>query len=303
MSVITNLPDAFTVQFESSFDAALQQMASELRGNVTVRQAGGERYRLNNRGLVEAQEINTRGGATVQQDLDVELVSIFPQAADVVLATDEFDPAHLGELALPSSDLVQDEAAAVNRFIDNEIVAAFTGVRYLGKTGTTAEAFPTATQQIAVTYGPATASGNLGLNFEKIANAAFRLDTDEVPQGNRFLGIRAKQMEDLYLDIIANHATDMSSIKMLEGQRAVSEICGFKIIQNQRFLVDGSDIATCVAWHKSQVVLAIWNDRKVYADILPTQRHALQVRTTINVGATRRRNEGVVSILCDQSPA
>jgi hypothetical protein len=32
------------------------------------------------------------------------------------------------------------------------------------------------------------------------------------------------------------------------------------------------------------------------------QRHALQVRTTINIGVTRRRNEGVVEILCDQSP-
>jgi len=298
--VITTVPNAYTVQYETSFDHALQQMETKLRPNVTERRAAGERFRLNNLGAASAVEITERGGATVAQDLSNELVSITPIAAECVHRLDEFDPAHLGDVVLPGSDLVQAQAYAIAREIDERIVTAFTGSRWLGKAGTTEDTFP-AGQQVAVDMEDG--STNTGLTFEKIARAAYLFDTNEVKQSERYLGIRAKQMEDLVNDILTNHSTDMTSIKMLEGSRVITEILGFKVVQAQRFAVAaGTDIASCVAWQKEQVILGIWNDRKVYMDILPEQRHALQVRTTINIGVTRRRNEGVVEILCDQSP-
>jgi hypothetical protein len=37
-------------------------------------------------------------------------------------------------------------------------------------------------------------------------------------------------------------------------------------------------------------------------DILPAESHALQIRTTASLGASRTQEEKVVEIACDQSP-
>lgn len=300
MSVLTTIPDHYPVQYESSFDLALQQKPALLRGAVTIEpNCRGRGKRLNNLGQGTTVDITTRGGATVMQDLTSESPWLFPTAAEAVNGLDEFDEVHLGEIVMPGSQLAENQAYAINRKIDNTIVAAATGTRYLGENGTTTDALPSSQQVAAIFPG----STSTGLNFEKIARAAKILDTNEVPMEDRYLGIRAQQMEDLVLDIIANHSTDLSSIRTMPGTRVIEQILGFKVLQCERFAVDGSDICSVLAWQKSQLVLGIWSDRKTYMDIRADLRHTLQVRTTVNVAAVRRRNEGVVEILCDQSPA
>ena len=300
MAADSYIPQAFTVQYESTFDLALQQQSSLIRPRVTIMNKGGERVRLNNLGEATPTIITTRAGATVADDIPEDFVSIFPVAAQHTHLKSEFDDAYLGEVSLPGSDVSMTQAYAINRFIDDQIVAAMTGSRWTGKHGTTEDTSFSSTQQVAVDFEDG--STNTGLTFEKIAEAAYRLDTDEVPSENRFLGIRAKQMQDLVDDILANHSTDMGSIVMLEGSKVIKQILGFTVVQAQRFAVDGNDIASVIAWQKSQVVLNLWQDRKSYADIRADLSHAFQLRTTISVGATRRRNEGVVEILCDESP-
>lgn len=299
MPANSQIPSAFTIQYESSFDMALQQMATKLRGAVTIRPASGKSLRLNNYGQATMVDITTRGGDTVATDIAVELPWIFPSAAETVHELDEFDAAHLGDVVLPNSDIVMAQAYAVNRKIDDTIVAAATATRYIGENGTTTDAFPSS-QQVAVDFEDG--STNTGLTFRKIARAAKIMDENEVPMEDRYLGFGAQQMEDLVADVLANHSNDLASIRMLPGTRVVEQILGFQVIQAQRFLVDGSDIASALAWQKSQLVLGIWDDRKSYIDIRADKRHSTWIRTTINIGAVRRRNEGVVEILCDQSP-
>lgn len=300
VSAVTFIPNHYPVQYESTFAQALQQQQSLLRGAVTEKSASGERLRLNNLGAATSTTITTRAGATVAQDLTSEMVSIFPTRKQVTHRFDEFDEAFLGQIVMPNSDVAKAQAMALARDIDDIIVAAFSGSRWTGSNGTTEDTTFSSTQQIAVNYEDG--STNTGLSFEKIAAAMAQLDGDEVPQNGRYLGIKGRQMQDLVNDILANHSTDLASIKMMPGSRVITEILGFSVVQTERFTVNGSDIASCFAWQKDEVVLAVWNDFKSYMDILPDYSHALQVRSTLNIGASRRRNEGVIEILCDQSP-
>lgn len=300
MPVNTQLINAYTIQYESSFDMAFQQMQSKLRDAVTIVPASGERIRLNNFGLKTATEITERGGDTVATDTDITLINAWPTACEAVDSVDEFDPVHLGDVVLPNSDFVMNQAYAINRFMDDKIVAAMNGTRYLGKNATTTDTLPSS-QQVAVDFEDG--STNTGLTFNKIAHAQYILDSNEADENDRFLGVTAKQMEDLVLDVFANHSNDLQSIKMVPGTRWIDEILGFRILRAQRFLLDSStDIRSVIAWQKRAMAFGIWNERNVHIDVLPTKRHQTQIRTTVNVGAVRRYNEGLVEILCDESP-
>lgn len=309
MPAITSIPNSYTVEFGSSWEIAYQQIRSLLRDAVDSMPGQGERMRDQIMQDADATEYNTRAGDTNYSDIDSDLWNVFPQPAEKADLIDEWDEAYLGRVVLPTSAVVQTHAAAISRQIDNKIVRAFTAAAYRGKQGTTASNFDTTNQRVAVDYkGPNVSAANTGLNFHKIARAARILDDAEVPEGDRYLGIRAAQMENLVSDVIDNHSTELSSIKMMPNSRVITEILGFRIIQTQRWLVAdpvtvaGTDVASDIAWHKGAMQLVVWGDRNTRMDILPQKRHALAIRTNVNVGVTRKRDQGVVEILSDQSP-
>lgn len=306
---MTAIPNSYTIEFENSWDIAFSQEMSMLRDAVDSKPGQGERARGQILDIGEATEYNERGGETVYTDLDSDLWNVFPQPAEKATKIDEWDEAYLGDVVKPDSEVVRVHAGAISRQIDNKIVRAFTAAAYRGKNGTTSSSFDTTNQRVAVDYkGPITAA-NCGLNFYKVARAGKIMDDNEVPTQGRYLAIRAAQMEDLVNDVIQNHSGELSSIKsMANNNRVFTEILGFKVIQLQRVLVAdsvtsaGTDVASCIAWHKSAMQLCIWGDRKTYMDVLPKDRHALAIRTTVNANATRKKDAGVVEVLCDQSP-
>jgi hypothetical protein len=309
MPAISANLNSFSIEFENSWDIAYQQMDSTLRDAVDSKGGQGERMRGQILDSIEATEYNERGGETVYSDLDADHWNVFPQPAEVANQIDEWDEAYLGQIVRPDSDVVRAHAAAIARQIDNKIVRAFTATAYRGKNGTSTAAFDTTNQRVASTYkGPLTGAA-CGLNFYKVARAAKIMDDNEVPMSGRSLVMRAAQMEDLVNDVILNHSGELSSIKSMSGNnRVFTEILGFKVIQSQRVLVAdsvtnaGTDVASCIAFHKNAVQLAVWGDRNTRMDILPESRHALAIRTTVNVGATRKRDAAVIEVLADQSP-
>jgi len=133
--------------------------------------------------------------------------------------------------------------------------------------------------------------------------------TIETGPGDRYLVIRAAQMEDLYADIIDNHAQSVQDLEIDSNQRMVRRLYGFTVIKSQRILVAdsvttaGTDVASDLAFHKNAIKCRVWQDKEVHMDVLPTRRHAWQLRTVINAGATRARDGGVVEVLSDQSPS
>lgn len=312
MSAIQATLNSFIPVFTSNFEIAYQQMESKLRSAVNTEPGEGERMQgriLQSQELIEYTE---RGGDTNYTDVDADFWNVFPQPADLANLLDEHDEAYLAKVSLPTSELMQGHAAAASRQVDNKIVRAATAAAFRGRTGTTSSSFDTTNQRVAVDYdgsGALSTTANVGLNYYKIARARRILDDNEVPENDRYLVIRAAQMEDLAVDVLDRHSANVSDLSVLPGTRTIQNIMGFTVIQVQRVLVGdtvtsaGTDVASCLAFQKMAIKARVWKDKEVHLDVLPLKRHAVGIRTVINVGATRARDEAVVEILCDQSPA
>lgn len=309
-AVSVNL-NAFIPVFESSWDIAYQQMMSKLREAVDTKSGSGDRMRGQILDSLEVTEYTERGGETVYTDLDADFWNVMPQPAEAANLEDEYDDEYLATISRPDSEIVQAHASAISRQIDNKIVRAATAAAYRGKNGTTASAFDTTNQRVAVDYdgsGSTSTTANVGMNFHKVARAARIMDDNEVPENDRFIAMRAQQMEDLYVNIIENHGANVTDLEIDGNERMVRRLYGFTVIKSQRVLVAdtvtsaGADVASCLAWQKNAIKARVWKDRQTHMDVLPERRHALAIRTVVNIGATRARDGGVVEILCDQSP-
>lgn len=311
MPAISANLNAFIPVFMTNFEIAYQQLSSKLREAVDTMPAEGDRMRDQ---ILDSQEVTSyteRGGETNYTDVDASFWNVFPQPAEVANKIDEWDEKYLAKIVLPKSQLITSHAAAISRFIDNTIVRAATAAAFRGKNGTTSSSFNTTTQRVAVDYdgtGTSATTANVGMNFHKAARAQRILDDNEVPDNDRYLVMRAAQREDLYVNIIDGHSTNVSDLEIDSNQRMVKRLYGFQVIYSQRILVAdtvtsaGADVASVLAFQKDAIKCAIWGDRQTFMDILPKDRHALAIRTVGNVGATRARDGGVVEILCDQSP-
>jgi hypothetical protein len=188
---------------------------------------------------------------------------------------------------------------AFNRAIDDVIINAFDATRYIGEDGTAPDTFDT-NYSLASTYVENGTSAASGLTIGKLRRAKYLMDLAEVPNADRMLVCGAQQVQDL-LRTTEVTSEDYSSVKALvSGQ--VDTFLGFKFLSSQRLARNTStDIRSVFAFHKSAIKFAM-SDRKVQMDILPTRRHALQIRSTMMLGAVRSENEKVVRIYCDESP-
>ncbi len=309
MSAIQATLNAFIPVFETNFEIAYQQIQSMLRNAVDTGPGEGDRMRGQILDSQEVTEYTERGGDTNYTDVDADFWNVFPQPADLANKLDEFDEKYLATISLPTSELMQSHAAACSRQVDNKIVRAATAAAYRGKNGTTSSNFDTTNQRVAVDYqGPNGTTANCGLNYHKIARARRILDDREVPEQDRYLVIRAAQMEDLASDVIDNHSANVQDLEIIPGTRTIRRLMGFDLIQVQRILVADTvtgattDVASCLAFQKQAIKCRVWKDKEVHLDVLPMKRHAVGLRTVINAGATRARDEAVVEVLCDQSP-
>jgi hypothetical protein len=77
----------------------------------------------------------------------------------------------------------------------------------------------------------------------------------------------------------------------------VDSFLGFKVIRTELLPV-ASNVRSCIAYQRNSAVL-VDGGRKTYMDILPQNRHSLQIRSTAVMGATRLLEKGVVEILAD----
>jgi hypothetical protein len=107
--------------------------------------------------------------------------------------------------------------------------------------------------------------------------------------------VSAKEISDLLGTTEVTNNLYNSVRALVDGD--VDAFLGFKIVRSEQLGL-ASSIRTCVAYHKNAAVL-VDGGKKSYMDILPTQSHALQIRSTAVLGATRLLETGVVSILAD----
>jgi len=306
----SQIPDHYRIVFDANWRFLLQQEKHILEGTYEVKNIPGEIGFFDQIGLATMNQITQRTGRSSPQDISMPKRAVFPLPYDCTMWIDEFDSVGLGDLPNPEGAMVRAHAYAANRTKDKILIDALLGTAYTGKTGTTPVTFPGG-QTIAVTYVRTGSAVNSGMTLAKILQAKYLMDNAQVPMDSaqRIMVVGPKQLQDLLNDVEQVSNDRYVEVKaLIDGKVNVFGGFTWKIIADvsstvRMLPVATGDIRSCVAFH-SKMALAWGNGQDVKAriDILPTQSHATQVRTTLMGGATRIEEARVVEILCDETP-
>lgn len=302
--------DAFVQQFTGNVAFLAQQQDTRLRGRVLEDQITGESAYMEQVAPSAAQKITARHSDSPimnTQHLRRRLAPYDYGWGDLV---DNLDKVKL--LIDPTSTYARVAAMAMNRGMDDEIIAAFFGTAYTGHAGGTAltwpngnsESTPTAPAgtQVSVsswTYGNGT--GNAGLTISKLVEAMVALDAAEGDDNEaRYMAIKAVQKGNL----LATTEATLKEFGVAKDDLAplrdgkIAMIMGFEVIHSERLLNNGSSQARIPAWRKSAMGLGINKDISGQIAPRPDKRFSMYVYTDMSIGATRLEEPKLVEIVC-----
>jgi hypothetical protein len=297
---LTQLPEHFQTDFADNWEHLVQQADSRLEGKAKVYTVKGKERTISQLGLSKMRVITTRNGQTIPSDTPMAKRWLRLKGYDEVTFIDEFDDISLGELAAPESDHVQSHAMAAYRVMDEVKIHALEGTAYIGEDGTTPVDVPSS-QKVAVDYVRTGSAVNSGLTLAKMVEMKRILDSNEVPAENRYFVHSAQQLADLLSDVEEVKSSDFNQVRSLYDGN-VNRFMGFEFVMTELLTLDGSDIRTCIAYHRDGLAYGIGREKKVKISIRDDLNETIQIRTVLNIGATRREEERVVLVYTDESP-
>lgn len=303
----TDLPDHMPTTFGTGFDHVLQQTESRLFACAQPVSFTGKKRTFNKLNTAKANKIVNRKGDTEYQKEDYEYLTMDACSWDVAHCFDEFDPILLGEVGMPTSDIVQAHVAAYNRSKDEVFLRALGGSVFGGAEGRNECPLPN-TQRIAVDYNKDGTVQNTGLTVDKILRALELLGKAEaygfgnMGMGRPKLVLNQCMMTQLMCEDKLLNGDYISGKPMDTGY--MSSVLGVDIIRTELLPTDAvNDIARAYIWIPSAMRTVEQKDRETHFDVIPEKRHALQIRSVWRNGAMRYEDKGVVEIYVDQSPA
>lgn len=297
---VWTLPSNFQTQFDDVWlQTMAQQLDHRLAGTYETKVVRGKDFRFDLYGSQTdaMREKTERAGPSRPSDIPTYQRWVRPRPYEKVTIYDEFDPVALGTLPDPEGPAVMTHSTCANRNKDIVLINGMIGTNYTGTNGT-GTATLLAANQIAVTFG--NGSNNIGLTLAKMTQARYLLDTNEVPQEDRFMSYSAKQLNNLLtnVDQVANYL--YNEVKALVDGK-IQRFLGFDFKMTQLLPVTTAGVRTNIFWQKRFIKLGIGADLRTHVDILPTQQHALQIRSVVLLDATRLEEAGVGTIACDES--
>lgn len=300
MPLFDVIPAFFPTEFSTNWEHLCQQAISKLRDMVIIDKVNGKEKSYNQMAPVEMTQITTKAATTNITDTALAKRWLRPLQYEKADLFDEWDAELLGQIALPTSEVVKNHANAYSRALDKIICQAAVGTAFTGDTGTTAVALPNA-QKIGATFVESGTQTTSGLTIAKLREAKFRLDDAETNEDEeRILVCSGKQIQDLLREDKATSA-DYNSVKALVAGH-IDTFMGFRFKRvNKSFLAfdAGTSVRSCFAYVRSGIRLTDAG-RKVYVDVRPDRSHSLQLRTTASIGAARMEEVKVVQIDCDE---
>lgn len=299
---IFSLPPHYQTMFASNWEEIMaQQTTHRLAGCYDTKTVVGNQFRGDQIGsqTYAMRQITARAAKVEPSDVPSSFYFVRPRPFDKTTWIDEFDHSLIGQLPDPQSPTAKQHAIAAMRQKDIVLLNALVGTRYTGAQGTVATPLP-ATQQIGVTFG--SGGANSGLQLAKLTQASFLMDQADVPETGRYLSYAAKQLNNLITNVDQVNSALYNDVKALREGR-IQDFMGYSFVRTQLtpFVSGSSTIRQCVAWQRDFLLMGMGEDMKSRIDILPQQSHAIQVRTTILMDATRKEDLGVVTVACDET--
>lgn len=284
-----DITTAMVEQYSANVQILMQQKESRLRPLVRV-EAG-----VVGKNAFFDQLNATAAVKRTSRHADTPLVSTPHVRRRVTLA--DYDWADLVDnmdlkkvLTDPTSKYAVNARNAMNRAMDDALIAAALATAYGGVDGSTSYAFDTSYNVVA--------AASAGMTTAKLRSAKQILDGNEVDDEDRFCIISSKQLQDL-LGSEEVTSSDYASVKALvNGQ--VDTFLGFKFVRSERLELS-STTRKCIAGQKNSLLLAIGLD--VITDVGPRRdkNMAVQVYLGMSIGATRMDEKGIVEIDCIES--
>ena len=275
---------AMVQQYNENVVLLQQQKPSRLRPCVREESVQGEYGFFDQIDQTAAQKRTSRHGDTPLISTPHVRRRVAPIAYDWADLIDNFDKPTL--ITDPTSKYALNAVAAMNRAIDDEIIACALATAYGGRDGTTTYSFPTSTHQIA--------HGSKGLDLTKLLTAKEILDSYENdPDEPRFFILNAKQVTNL-LNTTEIKSVDYNTVKALAAGQ-IDTFLGFKFIRTER-LKKVSTTRSCLAWSQSSILLGIGTDIITRVSERADKNYATQVYVGMLIGATRMDEKGVVEI-------
>lgn len=280
-------PTHFVQQWTDGITLLAQQKMTRLRKAVRVEPGiTGTRAYFDQLGTVTAQIKTTRHGDTPLTDTphSRRQVALDPfEHADLIDDSDK-----IRTLNDPTNDYTRVFAAAFGRAIDQVIIDAAFATALTGVSGGTSTTFDTSGYQIA--------AGAVGLTLAKIiqANKILR-EAENDPEEGFFLAVSQEQIEDVLNDGTITSA-DYNSVRLLMSGD-ITEFMGFTWIPTER-LGTASGERRVIAWAKNSLLLGVGKEPSGRISERDDKSYATQVFYSMDIGATRMDETGVVEILC-----
>lgn len=283
----TEITTAFVEQYKANVLHLAQQKGSRLRMCVRNESQQGKNQFFERMGKSAAVKRTSRHADTPQIDTPHSRRRVSLVTYDWADMIDQPDKVRM--LINPESDYAMVGANAMGRSMDDEIIAAANGNAYSGETGSTTVALP-AGQKVAV--------GTTGLTLAKLLSAKEILDANEVDPDDRYVVASAKQFTDL-LNTTEIKNADYNTVKALvQGQ--IDTFLGFKFIRSQRLGTVTTGVRAVLAFQKNALLMSIGNEPTGKISERADKNYSTQVFFSMDIGATRLEDEGVVEIACQE---
>lgn len=291
----TEITTAFSQRFASNVELKLQQKPSRLRMATRVFNYRGTKAAqvVQQLGATAATKKTTRHQDTPLSNTPHDARWIYPEDyvwADLIDHEDA-----IKSLADFESPYANNAAAAMNRAIDDEIIAAFfSDTTKTGETGGTTTDWTTF---VAANTAHKIAASSSGLTVAKLRAAVRALRAAEVDMDNEriYCAVTAEQIDNLFDETQMISLDYNTNAILVDGK--LRPFMGINFIHTERLSLSGSDHRVPV-WAESGMALGIWNDVEGKIGERADKSHATQVFARCSIGATRVEEKKIVEVLC-----
>lgn len=277
------------VQFAETVNHLAQQKMSRFRSALMNHpHSSGKRVSVDYLGTRVATKKITRHGDTPLTDTPHtrRWINLSPfEDADLVDDADK-----LRTITDPTNQYVVAMSRSYGRAIDDESISAMLGTSITGEEATGTQAFLAA--QIIPVAGA-------GLTMAKLlqANRMLRAAEFDIEDGF-FIAVTQKQIENMLSDSTFTSA-DYNLKLLMSG--AVTSFLGFTWVNSERLTNNGSGNRQCLAWAKPAVGISFGAEPKARITERADKSFSTQVFYSMDMGVSRLQDNGVVSIVCQES--
>lgn len=288
-----SIDQARVLQFAANVTHLFQQKGSKLRGTIREEILKGKAHFFERLAPESAVQLVARHSDTPQLDPQHSRRMVVPQ--DYVWSAKVWDPDKLRHIISAASEYAIAAAAALQRSLDDVILAAFAANAQGGEDGTTSVSFASEAALDTTFVSAALTTPNI-LTVKKA------LDIAECPAEDRYLVYHPAAVEQLLKASAAPIAasSDYNTVKALVDGSLDSWV-GFKWIMSNRTPLTSGDATRpyCFAYHKSAMGLAISQEINSRMSELPEKNYSTQVYARGTFGATRILGNGIVRFSID----